>query len=145
MYCFYGQGQHLLDFRVMLSIVSQHYAERIAPAPTGWGLPKVKTYKPISIPFFPCSQQELCSFFYFLASDSASSGWRLTSFQRGCWTSPRLLHFAFGGAGAEGHSALFQGWGPDLCSCPPDNARLCSSSKASLLSRAVPKELGKVR
>lgn len=148
MYCIYGQGQHLLHFRVMLSIVSQGYTERIPPAPTGWALPKVKTYKPILFPSFSMQPTGallciFCSTSVFMC-DSASSGWRLTSFKRCCWTNPRskkrLLHFAFGGAQVEGHSALFQGRGPDLCACPLDNARLCSSSKASLLSRAVPKE-----
>lgn len=61
MYCFYEQGQHLLDFRVMLSTVSQGYTERIASAPTAGGFPKVKMYKPVSFPFFPHNQQEICT------------------------------------------------------------------------------------
>lgn len=147
MYCFYEQGQHLLDFRVMLSTVSQSYTERIASAPMCWGFPKVKMYKPISFPFF--SMQPTGALLWHFCSASlftrGSTSWRLTSLRRGCGRNPRsekwLLHFAFGGARVQGHSALFQGRGPDLCVCPLDNARLCSSSKASLLSHAVPKEL----
>lgn len=116
----------------------------------GLSLAKVKMYKPIKFPFyfFPHKQELYSDFFVqplFFTRGSASNGWRLTSFKRCRWTNPRskkrLLHFTFGGARVQGHSALFQGQGPDLCACPLDNAGLCSSSKASLLSHAVPKEL----
>lgn len=125
MYCFYGQGQHLLDFRVTLRAGSQRSRERIASAPTSWGLPKVKMYAPASLLLFPLNRQQLCSEFFVqtvFMSDSASCGGRLTPFKRCCWAQHRpkeqFLHFAFGRARVQGHPSLFQERVPDFYACP---------------------------